>query len=275
MITPANQQVPSRAPELKRPAPRAEGGPPIPFGALLGDLAARTGFMGQDAATSGGERGSAGTAEMFNERGLFAGPLVCPPPHPAEAGAPGQAEPASGSPPVAIGGGAAAASRSSTDGTEFVNEPIDPRLVIECAGSMPSLGTVTLNAIRSTQVRDGALVTAQTQPSPSATLGRAGPQVTATPKTALAQRSTGPEPDLGTVKRPFPPRPLIRPNALNRTAVTLGGGPARIDVRVRTSELGSREREQLEQRICGELARHGLTIGRIVLPARTAARGRE
>jgi dihydroxyacid dehydratase/phosphogluconate dehydratase len=76
-----------------------------------------------------------------------------------------------------------------------------------------------------------------------------------------------PEPAAASARPAIVPTSLLAQNSLNRAAVTLSGGPTRVNVGVQTSELGTQEREQLEAHISGELARHGLTIGRIVLSA--------
>jgi hypothetical protein len=56
--------------------------------------------------------------------------------------------------------------------------------------------------------------------------------------------------------------------------VSLSTALGAVSVAVQAQELTAPERERLEQRIAGELARHGLTIARIAVSAPGASRER-
>jgi hypothetical protein len=97
--------------------------------------------------------------------------------------------------------------------------------------------------------------------------GPALPQVTSSPA------STEPSPALPNISEALETlaaslaETSASPGAATEFALTLSQESAGLTVAVRTGAMEHEERERLERRIAGELARHGLIIHQIVLTA--------
>jgi hypothetical protein len=72
-----------------------------------------------------------------------------------------------------------------------------------------------------------------------------------------------------------PRRSPAQQAATSRVSVSLRDALGSVTIAAQARELTAEERHRLEQRIAGELARHGLAIGRIVVSAPAAVRDRD
>ncbi len=276
MIAQTGNHPRETAPRQLRIGTGAEENPGRPFEQLLADLgAADAGFLGAPVAGLPPVQSSeeqAHTAEMFNERGLFA--------HSGQAGASvraGREEP--GSRPAEGADGEAAPQSASASTSPSAPPEVTDAVLPADLGSLRAQPAPELVApvclLPASTIGDPAEggggadgLKALTTQRPTASLEA----VRASPGSAARLENSG--------EAEAPPAPLrastslTQPQAASRAAVTLGTTSAGMTVAARTPELTAEERVRLERRIAGELARHGLVIGRINLSAPAATRGR-
>jgi hypothetical protein len=274
MITPAGRQPPQAAELQGRALPAADDAADLSFGQILAGAGVPVdGFLGRGCAASAAEEADAGApaaAQIFNERGFFGAPAVAPPGDlsggAATAGAsPPAGDPADSSPPAAL-----TPALPPSEGSESLHVSALSPLVGQPA-PMPRYPPATINIGDLAGATQPGSVLAQSA-GPAAAPANA-PQTSPTTLQAGFHASlAGPgAPQLAGAapSRTVPHRPQ---QALTAMALTLSGSLGTTSVSAQAPGLSSEERDRLERRIAGELARHGLVIGRITISAPAAVR---
>jgi len=262
MITPAGSQANAAPPLTPQPA-SGEVRQPESFAAVLeAALAPGRIVSAHRLATADLRHEQQASAEMFNQNGFFG----------AVAADRGDATPLKPDAPGPIV--AQLDRRSGLEPSLPATAGGSPRPAVPAHGPLPAdqeaASPASAAAVAAPRpIRAGTLAA----PPPPAALHRSGPDwhpvgilASATPGAAAPER-----PPLK-ASRQAPPRDHPNPpRAASPTVVALGTGGAGISVTAQAPGLAADERERLERRIAGELARHGLAIGRIMLSARAVA----
>ena len=261
MIAPPGNHPRQPAPQQPGPAATANEQPAASFDQLLEGLqVAQDGFLGGTPADRGARPvgASAPQAEMFNEHGFFgeAAPAKDPPAEPRTRNA----------------GGAHGAQRMAGE----QERPMNPLRSQGPTEVVAPIGSVQVSALSGSAraSRTGTASEALLPQRPSHAPARASAALVGAGK--LPEAYPAETPGAEAAGRASTLRlSTATPRALTRTAVSLATAQGAVSVAVQAQELTQAERERLEQRIAGELARHGLAIGRIAVSAPNASRERD